>query len=601
MDYNAESIDILDPVQAIRKRPGMYIGFTDERGVLQLFNEVLDNSIDEYLAGYATRVEIEIEGEMIKIKDNGRGIPTGYNPEKGKDVLELLLTHLHSGGKFNDENYKISSGLHGVGLKAVNALSSYMKVISKRDGKIKIIESRKGVIENGVIEMGETNEHGTEVWFIPDKEIFSIDSIDISMIKNRLEMLKYLTPNLEIILNYNGIIEVYKSEGLVEYFKDKVDIGPIYYEGEVQELFAKIGFGYQDTTSNDIIGFVNNISTNLGDHVEAFLSGLYKKLKPLVKDKKGVDIKLDDVKGGLIAIIALYLKSPNFSSQTKERLADSRAKAIEELISREFDSWINKNSPDELINKIYKNYKYRKSIEESNIKINTSLGKSIIERLAEALSNNVEERELFIVEGESAGGSAKMARDKNTQAILSLRGKILNIEKADLSKIAKNKEIRDLFATVGISSKDKEPKLRYGKIIIMTDADVDGSHIRTLLLALFYRYSMSIIQQGRLYVAVPPLYKIINKGKVTYAYTEEEKDRLITPESEVQRYKGLGEMNPDQLWETTMNPKTRVIKRITIEDAEKASNLVSWLLGKKTDIRKEYIIKNFDSVIYLDV
>ncbi|NPA22595.1 MAG: DNA gyrase subunit B [Candidatus Micrarchaeota archaeon] len=605
MDYSAKDIKVLEGVEAVRKRPAMYIGDTGKKGFHHLLFEILDNAVDEYLAGYADHIKVELGKKWAAVEDNGRGIPVDIHPEKGKSALELIATTLHAGGKFDRKSYKYSGGLHGVGVTVVNALSEEMEIISKRDGKIYRQKYRRGIPITPVEVIGETNETGTRVYFKPDPEIFGDQEFDVEVVRERLKELSFLSPGLTLELHYDGKKEVYRSEkGILELFEN-VLYEPIYFEDD----WIKVAFSHS-REGGKILLYTNNIRNYDGTHYSGIKSAFVKVINDyLAKQGKKTRIIWDDIERDLVLVLSIYIPNPQFEGQTKWKLNNPEIKGkVESFFYNKLKEWIEKNDPKPLIEKILDNYKIRKAIErakeveESKI----SMKRSIIPgKLADAALSDREKTELFIVEGESAGGSAKMGRDKFTQAVLALRGKILNVEKSSINKIIKNQEIKNIFAALGIDFKGNLDNLRYGKVIIMTDADVDGSHIRSLLLALLYRYARPLIEQGRVYSAMPPLYKITVGGKHYYAYSDEEKEKILKEhegkKATVQRYKGLGEMNPDQLWETTMNPETRNLKQITLQNAEEADRLISLLLGEDVEARRNFIITHANLVKELDV
>ncbi len=607
MDYSAKDIKVLEGVEAVRKRPAMYIGDTGKKGFHHLLFEILDNAVDEYLAGYANYIKVKLEDRKATVEDNGRGIPVDIHPEKGKSALELIATTLHAGGKFDRKSYKYSGGLHGVGVTVVNALSEEMEIISKRNGKIYRQKYRKGVPITDVEVIGETQETGTTVSFKPDPEIFGDLTFDPEWVRERLKELSFLCKGLTLELEYNGEKEIFHSEkGILELFKPQdVLYEPVYFEDD----WIKVAFSHSKTEGKVLL-YTNNIKNYDGTHFSGIKSAFVKAINDyLSKQGKKTKITWDDIERDLILVLSIYIPNPQFEGQTKWKLNNPEIKGkVESFFYNKLKEWLYKYDPKPLIEKILENYKIRKAIErakeieESKI----SMKRSIIPgKLADAALSDRERTELFIVEGESAGGSAKMGRDKFTQAVLALKGKILNVEKSTINKIIKNQEIKNIFAALGIDFKGNVEKLRYGKVIIMTDADVDGSHIRSLLLALLYRYARPLLEQGRVYAAMPPLYKITIGGKHYYAYSDEEKEEILKKhegkKATIQRYKGLGEMNPDQLWETTMNPETRNLKQLTLEHAEQADYLISLLLGEDVESRREFIIKHANLVKELDV
>ena len=634
-NYQAGDITVLEGLEAVRKRPGMYIGTTSERGLHHLVWEVVDNSIDEALAGYCNKIIVNVlPNNIIEVIDNGRGIPTGLHPKYGKSALEIVLTVLHAGGKFENDNYKVSGGLHGVGVSVVNALSEWLEVTVRTDGKIWYQRYDRGIPEEDVKEIGVAgkDEHGTTVRFKADYEIFETLVYDYNTLKNRLKELAYLNKDLEICLS-DSRKEPFKKEefkfegGIVDFLKEitedteKLISEPIYMSGEIDNVAVDIAFLYTVNQAEIIYSFVNNINTHEGGtHVSGFRTALTRVINDVGKTQgylKEKDGKLlgNDIREGVTAIVSVKVPQPQFEGQTKTKLGNSEVSGIVSTIVGNSLKIVLEDNPNDtkiIIDKILNSKKAREAAQRARELV---LRKSVLEvgslpgKLADCSSKDPDECEIYIVEGDSAGGSAKQGRDRSHQAILPLRGKILNVEKAGLHKALENNEVRSMITAFGTSIGDSFniEKLRYGKIIIMTDADVDGAHIRTLLLTFLYRYLVELIYNGHVYIAQPPLYKITTGKQIRYAYSDKELKEITSVfEGEdkrytLQRYKGLGEMNPEQLWETTMDPKSRTLLQVTIDDARAADMLFDKLMGDKVDPRREFIEENAEYVKNLDI
>lgn len=627
-DYGAGQIQVLEGLEAVRKRPGMYIGSTSARGLHHLVYEVVDNSIDEALAGYCTKVEVIIhKDDSITVIDNGRGIPVDMH-DVGKPAVEVVLTVLHAGGKFGGEGYKVSGGLHGVGVSVVNALSSLLTVEVKRDGKIHTMSFERGNTVQGLTVLGTTEETGTKVTFKPDAEIFEETVYSFDTLKQRLRELAFLNRGLYISLTdeRSGENKVFHYEGGIMSFvehlnknKDVLHTKPIYLKGTKDTTIAEIALQYNDGYSENLFSFVNNINTQEGGtHLSGFKIALTRSINDFARkfnQLKDNDDNLsgDDIREGLTAVISVKIQEPQFEGQTKTKLGNSEVRGVVDTIVSEGLSEFFEENPAVIKKVIEKAIMASRAREAARKARELTRRKNALEvsslpgKLADCSMRDPNQTEIYLVEGDSAGGSAKQGRDRRFQAILPLRGKILNVEKARLDKILNNEEIRSMITAfgTGISDEFDIEKSRYGRIIIMTDADVDGAHIRTLLLTFFYRYMQPLIENGRVYIAQPPLY-LLKKGRESwYLYSDDEMTTLLNRIGRdgitVQRYKGLGEMNPEQLWETTMNPEGRTILRVTLEDAMSADEIFSILMGDKVEPRRAFIEDHAHKVRNLDI
>ena len=628
-DYDANQIQILEGLEAVRLRPGMYIGSTSERGLHHLVYEVVDNSIDEALAGFCTEISVTIESDnSITVTDNGRGIPVDMH-ESGKPAVEVVLTVLHAGGKFGGEGYKVSGGLHGVGVSVVNALSKSMTVEVKRDGKIYQINFARGETVTPLHEIGTAENTGTTVHFVPDDEIFTVTNFNYDTLKYRLRELAFLNSGIKITLTDKrgeGKENIFHFEGGIRSFvehlnrkKTKLNATPIYFNGRRDDAVVEIALQYNDSYQENIFSYVNNINTEEGGtHLSGFKVALTRVANDFAKRLnllKNADSTLsgEDVREGLTCVISVKLHNPQFEGQTKTKLGNSEIRSLVSAITVEGLSEFFEENPavtKQILDKAVMAARAREAARkarELTRRKNALEVSSLPGKLADCSVKNPDEAEIYIVEGDSAGGSAKQGRDRRFQAILPLRGKILNVEKARLDKIYANAEIRTMITAfgTGISEDFDLSKRRYGKIIIMTDADVDGAHIRTLLLTFFYRYMKPLIEHGHVYIAQPPLYQIRKGKNHWYTYSDEELakklDEVGRDGATVQRYKGLGEMNPEQLWETTMDPAERTMLRVEIEDAAEADELFTILMGDQVAPRRQFIEENALLVKNLDI
>ena len=630
-EYTAKQITVLEGLEPVRRRPAMFIGGTGPEGLHHLVWEVVDNSIDEAMAGFATEIAVELLPDYkVKVTDNGRGIPVDIHKQTKKSALETVLTTLHAGGKFGEGGgYKVSGGLHGVGVSVVNALSGWMRAEVYRDGKIYVQEYSRGKATTKVRQEGKTDKKGTSIIFIPDEKIFATRDFSLPTIYNHLRQQAYLTKKVKITIGDKRKnpdepgYTFYFEGGIASYVrhldKNKVVINdpPAYIEKQVDKVTIEIALAYTDDFNEHVFTFANNIYTTEGGmHLTGFRTALtraineYSKKYELVKDQV---FSGDDVREGLTAVVSVKLPNPQFEGQTKSRLGNPEIKNIvEQVVFEGLNYYLEEHPADarRMIEKCALSLRARVAARAAR---DTVIRKGILEgmtlpgKLADCSEKDAAKSELYIVEGDSAGGSAKQGRDRKFQAILPLRGKILNVERARLDKMLASEEIKQLIIAMGagIGETTNLEKLRYHRIIIMTDADVDGSHIRTLLLTLFYRHFPEIIKRGNLFIAQPPLYSIA-KGKEKYfAYNEEQKEELLKKVGKeavsIQRYKGLGEMNPDQLWETTMNPENRILLAVTTEDAEKADAIFSMLMGDEVGPRKRFIQTHAKNVKNLDV
>ncbi len=633
-EYTARNINVLKGLEAVRKRPAMYIGDVGPRGLHHLVNEVVDNSIDEALAGYNDTIKVTINKDgSVTVEDKGRGIPVDIHPEEKVSALQVVMTVLHAGGKFDKNTYKVSGGLHGVGVSVVNALSEWLKVEVKRNGKKYYQEYRRGIPVTEVKEIGKVspNDTGTKVTFKPDPEIFTTTKFQFERLAERMRELAYLNKTVTISIKdeIEGDEAVYHFKGgiieFVKYLNETRDTihKPIYIEGEKDNTPIEIAFQYSTAYSENIFSYVNNINTHEGGtHLSGFRTALTRTLNSyaaknnLIKDSKKITLTGDDFREGLTAVISVKVVEPQFEGQTKTKLGNSEVKSIvETIVGEKLSEYLEENPSvgKKIIEKCLRAAEARLAARKARELVrrkNALDSMHLPGKLADCSISDPEHTELYIVEGDSAGGSAKQGRDRRFQAILPLRGKILNVEKAKINKILENNEIKTIISAIGagIGTDFDAEKARYGKIIIMTDADVDGSHIRTLLLTFFYRYMKDLITSGRIYIAQPPLYKV-KKGKAEfYAFDDEERDRIINQIKKernievteeglpkgvtIQRYKGLGEMNPEQLWETTMNPETRTVLQVTLESAAGADKIFETLMGDDVEPRRAFIEKH---------
>jgi len=632
-EYTAQNIQVLKGLEAVRKRPAMYIGDVSTKGLHHLVYEIVDNSIDEAMAGYASEITVTIhEGNSITVVDNGRCIPVDLHPVEKIPAVEVIMTILHAGGKFDKSSYKVSGGLHGVGASVVNALSEKCYVEISRNGKIYKQSYERGITVDKLEVIGKSDKTGSKIFFQPDAEIFIKTRYRFEILSNRLRELAFLNKNLMITLidERKDKSETYQYEGglvsFVEYLDDTrtaAHPAPIYFEGDREDTPIEIAMEYNSSYTENILTYCNNVNTiEGGAHLSGFKSALTRTLNAyalrynLVKAADKVSLSGEDVREGLTAVVSVKVAEPQFEGQTKTKLGNSEVRgAVETLTNEMLYGYLEENPKiaKTIIDKCTSAARAREAARNARelTRRKTALeSNSLPGKLADCSSNDPEECEIYLVEGDSAGGSAKQGRDRKYQAILPLKGKILNVEKARLDKILTNDEIKTIITALGtgIGSDDFSlERLRYNKVIIMTDADVDGSHIRTLLLTFFYRYMPELVQSGKIYIAQPPLYKLKNGKDERYAYDDEQKERIImdmgASEDKIglQRYKGLGEMNPDQLWETTMDPETRTVLQVTLDNAMEADHIFTTLMGDEVEPRRKFIEENAEYVRNLDV
>ncbi|GAA0106188.1 DNA topoisomerase (ATP-hydrolyzing) subunit B [Paraclostridium sordellii] len=630
-EYGASQIQVLEGLEPVRKRPGMYIGSTGPRGLHHLVYEVVDNSIDEALAGYCSDIYVSInEDGSILVKDNGRGIPVEVHPKTGKSTLETVLTVLHAGGKFGGGGYKVSGGLHGVGISVVNALSEWLVAEVHHDGKIYSQRYEKGIATSEIKVVGETKTTGTIIQFKPDATIFDEVEYKYETLEHRLRELAFLNKGVNIVLEdkreeQEKIKKFHYEGGLKEFIKhlNKTKTGIhddiIYIEKQVKDYMVEVALQYTDGYTENIYSFANNINTHEGGtHLSGFKTAMtkvvndYSRKNGILKEKDS-NLLGEDIREGLTAVISIKLPDPQFEGQTKTKLGNTAVRGVVDSVTvEEIGSFLEENPTTAriIVDKALRAQRAREAAKKAR---ELTRRKSVLEstslpgKLADCAEKDPAKSEIFLVEGDSAGGSAKQGRDRHSQAILPLRGKILNVEKSRLDKILSSDEIRNMITAYGCSIGDDFDleKARYHKIVIMTDADVDGAHIRTLLLTFFFRYMRPLIENGYVYIAQPPLYKVKKQKKEYYVYSDQELNTLLEELGrtgiELQRYKGLGEMNAEQLWETTMNPETRTLLQVSIEDAAMADEIFSMLMGDKVAPRKEFIEENARYVRNLDI
>ncbi|HFE9855445.1 DNA topoisomerase (ATP-hydrolyzing) subunit B [Clostridium perfringens] len=631
-NYDASQIQVLEGLEAVRKRPGMYIGSTSSRGLHHLVYEIVDNSIDEALAGYCKNIKVYIHKDnSVTVVDDGRGMPVGIHPKMGKPTVEVIMTVLHAGGKFGGGGYKVSGGLHGVGASVVNALSELCEVIVTRDGYVWKQSYKRGAVLTGLEKIGEAEGSGTKVHFKPDHEIFEETEYDFEILSQRLRELAFLNKGINITLiderEDEVKEEVYHYEGGIKSFvsylnrnKEVLHDEPIYVEGLKDGIAVEVSLQYHDGFNENIFTFANNIDTvEGGTHLAGFKTALTRVMNDYGRrfghlKESDKNLSGDDIREGLTAVVSVKISEPQFEGQTKTKLGNSEVRSAVDSISGEGISTFLEENP-EVGKIIIEKALLASRAREAARRARELTRKSVLERsslpgkLADCSSKDPKECEIYIVEGDSAGGSAKQGRDRKFQAILPLRGKIMNVEKQRLDKILGSDTIRSMVTAIGagIGPEFDIEKIRYNRIIIMTDADVDGAHIRTLLLTFFYRYMRDLVEQGHVYIAQPPLYKISKGKQERYAYSDTAADEIIEEfggkdsSVNVQRYKGLGEMNAGQLWETTMDPESRILLRADIEDAMVADEIFTILMGDKVEPRREFIQKNAKNVSNLDI